>query len=154
MALAMWCLPSVQGLLAQATARAGCGRATWWLRSAALAAMGLTVAISPLWAGRVYRDGQLIRDVERIARIVPPRATLVVPPSMENEWSLQAYLYRLHHISVETTDALTPSAYHLDFVDSPQDLPNDFTLIDAGLTLYRLSKPSNIAALGDDPPNR
>ena len=150
MALALWCLPSVQALVAQATARAGCGRATWWLRTAALGAMGLTVAISPLWAGRLYRDGQLIRDVERIARIVGPHAIVVIPRSMENEWSLQAYLYRLHYISVEATDAEATGAYHLDFADSPRDLPNDFTLTDSGLTLYRLSKPSRIAALGDD----
>jgi hypothetical protein len=150
MGLALWCLPAVQALLSRASTRGGWERTTWRVRSIALAAMGLTVLFSPLWAGTYHRDRQVMLDVERIARVVEPHATLVVPLAMEHEWSLEAYLYRGHFISLKVTDAVAPGAYHLDFANSPRALPSDFELAGEQLALYRLYKPSRIAALGGD----
>lgn len=146
MALALWCLPSVDALITQATARATSFRATRWLRATAACAIGLVVAISPLWAGTMIRDRQIIQDVERIARFIEPHTTLVAAPEMENEWSLQAYLYRLHYISVKVTAGECPGAYRLDFANSQREVPSS-VVEDSNLTLYRLYKPASITAL-------
>jgi hypothetical protein len=146
MALALWCLPAVDAILRRAAQRAGWNRATWWTRFAALTTMGLVVGLSPCWAGRYHRDRSLGQDVEEIARVVEPHATIAIPQSMEHEWSLQAYLFRWHYISLEVTEEPAPGAFQLNFA-AATEVPENLELASHSLALYRLYRPSGTTAL-------
>ena len=68
------------------------------MRGVAVGAVVATVILSPLWAGKIFRDQQLIRDVEEIGRVAGPHVRLNIPQAMWNAWSPQAYLCRMFYI--------------------------------------------------------
>src|SRR5262249_154891 len=95
LALALLCLPAVERLAAIAAARPATPRVAWWLRAACLTSIVALIALSPLFAGRYIRDGQLAAEVERFSRVAGDGTTIVAHRALKDEWSLQAYLYRL-----------------------------------------------------------
>src|SRR4029078_12986103 len=142
MALAIWVLPDVAALADAWSARASFVRTSRWLRIAALAAALLAVLLSPLWYGRGLRDSELMRDVDCIARVVDPRDKIVTGATMEREWSLPAYLYRGHFISLEPAGAA--ATYRLELAESLEAPGPGYTLEDSGLTLFRLYRRSEV----------
>jgi hypothetical protein len=149
MALAIWVLPDVAALADAWSARASFVRTSRWLRIAALAAALLAVLLSPLWYGRALRDSELMRDVDCIARVVDPRDKIVTGATMEREWSLPAYLYRGHFISLEPAGAA--ATYRLELAESLEAPGPGYTLEDSGLTLFRLYRRSEVATSAESP---
>ena len=143
MALAIWCLPAVAALTEDWAARASYARTSSWLRIAALGAAALAVVLSPLWYGRALRDAQLVRDVDCIARLVDPRDKIVMGPTIEGKWSLGAYLYRKHFISLEPAGAR--GAYRLELAESEETPMPEYLLQDSGLTMFRLYRRQDVA---------
>jgi hypothetical protein len=99
--------------------------------------------LSPLWYGRALRDAQLLRDVDRIARLVGARDKVVMGTAIEEEWSLRAYLYRWHFISLEAADAA--GDYRLELAEREEALMPGYALEDAGLTRFRLYRRQDVA---------
>lgn len=143
MALAVWCLPAAMAL-ADRRARAVrvelAARSLCWAASAGLV---LLVGLSPLWIGKTQRDASLIRDVERIGCIVGDHRTIVMPTSLERQWSLHAYLYRWHYISL-STDAGTED-FRLELANGPQPEGTDWAETNSQLELYRLYRRQHVA---------
>jgi hypothetical protein len=143
MALAMWCLPSVAGLAQAWTARASFSQTSRWLRAGAIASALLAVVLSPLWYGRALRDARLIQEVDQIAAVAGPRDKIVMGPGVDYEWSLRAYLYRRHYISLEP--AGVAGGYRLELAELADTRTPGYVLRDSGLTLFRLYRREDIA---------
>jgi 4-amino-4-deoxy-L-arabinose transferase-like glycosyltransferase len=148
MALAIACLPAADALADRWVHSAHFARSAGRLRVAAACGVSALVLSSPLWCGMMFRDRALVDDVDRIAEIVGPRATLAAGSEVREEWSLQAYLYRRHFISVAVDDR--PRRYRLELVEHPAAPSTGDTLQDAGLALFRLYRRAELAA-GPDP---
>ena len=144
MALALWCLPTVAGLARAWTVRDGFLKTSRWLRLTAIGSVLLAVALSPLWYGRPLRDGRLMQEVDQIAALVGPRDKIVMGPGVADEWSLQAYLYRRHYLSLEPAGAA--GSYRLELAELADTRTPGFALEDSGLTLFRLYRRDAVAA--------
>jgi len=148
MAIALWCLPAIVALVSSAHVWPRAAKAVNALHWVSVGAIVLCVALSPLWYGRTLRDRELMADVHRLAEHVGPHSRLSVAPELWNQWSLHAYLYRFHYISLEIDGSepflLEPSGPH-------RDLPSGCTLYDANLQHYRLYKTDRIAASPQPP---
>ena len=143
MAIALWCLPATSALIARWGDSARFVRLLGALRWASVSAIALCVAFSPLWFGRAVRDRELMADVNRIAEHVGPHNRVSIAPELWNQWSLHAYLYRFHYISLEFDEA---QPYRLEFVDAPPgELPPGCTVEATELRHYRLYKTDRIA---------
>jgi 4-amino-4-deoxy-L-arabinose transferase-like glycosyltransferase len=146
LAVALWSAPAVEHLLNRAKERPSLVRAGRWLRPIAVGTLVLTVALSPLWAGAALRDKQLLADVEQIGRAVGDHATVMIRPDMINDWSLQAYLYRMFYISTEVGSGGANAGFQLEPANVEQNPPAGCTPQAAGLTMYRLYRRSGVAA--------
>jgi hypothetical protein len=142
-ALAIWCLPAVAALVDDWVARASFARASRCLRIAALGAAVLAVVLSPLWYGRALRDANLMRDVDCIARLVEPRDKIIMGPTIEGKWSLGAYLYRRHFISLEPAGGT--GDYRLEHAEGDATPMPGYALEDFGLTMFRLYRRQDLA---------
>jgi hypothetical protein len=145
--LALWCAPSAEALVAGWAGRPSFARTARGLRLACVSTIVLAMTLSPLWHGLVFRDGELLDDVGRIGRIVGPHRTIAITPELQEEWSLRAYLYRQHFISLDLrTDS---SEYRLESVErTPQAAESAFEV--ARLSQFRLYQSTEIAARGRD----
>jgi hypothetical protein len=144
MALAIWSSPAVAALVDAWAVRASFLRTSRWLRIAALGAVLLAVVLSPLWYGRALRDADLLRDVDCIAGLVDRRDRIVMGPMIEEEWSLRAYLYRWHFISLEPAGAV--GDFRLELAERGETLTPGYTLEDSALSKFRLYRRREIAA--------
>jgi hypothetical protein len=144
MALALWCLPTVAGLAREWAARDGFLKTSRWLRLTAIGSALLAVALSPLWYGCPLRDGRLMQEVDQIAALVGPRDKIVMGPGVADEWSLQAYLYRRHYLSLEPAGAA--GSYRLELAELEDTRTPGYALEDSGLTLFRLYRRADVAA--------
>lgn len=144
MALAAWCLPAAMALADRWAAAASIELVARRLRLAVSAALLLTVGLSPVWFGRTQRDAQLIRDVQGIGRIVGDHHTIVLPTSMERQWSLHAYLYRWHYISLGADEG--SALYRLELANGLQPDDDGWIEADTRLELYRLYRRQQVAA--------
>ncbi len=147
MALALACLPSVIAIVDRVSQIPSIQLPLRRVQIGVGLALALLVAMSPAWYGRTQRDAQLIRDVQRIGQLVGKRQTIIIPSTMSDEWSLQAYLYRWHYISVHEADEC--EAYRLQRADEPQDLSAEWILADTQLREFRLYKRRELAAADD-----
>ena len=86
---------------------------------------------------------QLVRDVDCIARLVDPRDKIVVGPALEGQWSLGAYLYRRHFLSLEPPGAR--GVYRLELAESDETPMPGYLLQDSGLTMFRLYRRQDVA---------
>ena len=145
MAIALWCLPATSTLIARWSEKARFARALGTLRWASAGAIVACIALSPLWFGRAVRDRELMADVNRIAEHVGPHNRVSIAPELWDQWSLHAYLYRFHYISI-SFDADEAQPFRLELADAPGELPPGCTLYDTGLRHYRLYKTDRIAA--------
>jgi hypothetical protein len=137
LALALWCAPSVRSILAHLGTLPQFALSMLRVRVAALSAMGLTLVCSPLWYGAVFRDRELISDVDRIGQIVGRDSNLSVPAQIEHDWALRAYLYRWYYISLDGSTQDPP--YRLDPSEAPRRVGPGDTL-EARLERYQLSR--------------
>ena len=64
-------------------------------------------------------------------------------PTIEKEWSLPAYLYRRHFISLEPLGGT--GAYRLELAEFEEIPTPGYLLEDSRLTLYRLYRRQDIA---------
>lgn len=142
LALALWSLPAISALTEDWIASEICDRLSRKIRIAAAAMVIVTLAASPLWHGLVFRDRELIDDVARIGKIVAPHSKIQIDPELRDAYSLHAYLYRRHYISLERS--ARPDAYYLEPAESESNIPANYTLVDAGLTQLRLYVRSEI----------
>jgi hypothetical protein len=143
MALAAWCLPAAVALADRWATAVWVERTARRLRWAAIVGFVLLVGLSPLWIGKTQRDAPLIRDVERIGSVVGKHCTIVMPMSLERQWSLHAYLYRWHYISLGT-DAGAED-FRLELANGPQPDGADWAETDSQLELYRLYRRQHMA---------
>lgn len=149
MALALWCLPAVASLGERWMAAARFVRSARRVQVVAAGSMLLVVFLSPLWVGMTFRDEELIRDVERLGQIVGPHTTLDIGSALEKKWSLQAYLYRQHYISLGRADG--KPLYRLELAAHDEPSPG-YLLEDVGLERLRLYKRADVAAWRADGP--
>jgi 4-amino-4-deoxy-L-arabinose transferase-like glycosyltransferase len=145
MALALWCLPAISILTTRWTTATTFPRSTRRLRIAAVGLIAATVAASPLWWGMIFRDRELIDDVARIGQIVARRSTIQIDPALRDEWSLHAYLYRRHYISLEA--GVEGGMYRLEPAEGRSAVPPGYTFTDSGMTQFRLYVRSDIATV-------
>ena len=143
MALALWCLPAVASLAQAWATRDSFPRTSRWLRASAIASALLAVVLSPLWYGRPLRDARLMHEVDQIAALVGPRDKIAMGPGVPNEWSLRAYLYRGHYISLEP--AGVAGGYRLELAELVDTHTPGYVLQDSGLTLFRLYRRDDVA---------
>jgi len=106
-----------------------------------------TTVISVLQVGKTSRDTELLHDVYLIGEIIPQHSIINIDKSMWNEWSLQCYLIRHFHISVD------PSSNYHDFylkkktIDNvPIDKYEKVALTTKRYDLYKLTKDNNIVS--------
>ncbi|HTM54426.1 MAG TPA: glycosyltransferase family 39 protein [Pirellulales bacterium] len=133
LALAAWCAPAAEWLARGASARFALQRSfTFTWRAAAVLAVLITAA-SPLWWKHPLRDGELMADVDRVAQILGEHHTIAVGPELACEWSLQAYLFRRHYISVAAGDAYQ---FRLEAAEFPPATAEP--TVAAGLSQFRL----------------
>ncbi len=150
MALALWCLPAVAGLAQAWTARDSFPRTSRRLRMAAIVSALLAVGLSPLWYGRPLRDARLMQEVDQIAALAGPRDKIVMGPGVDAEWSLRAYLYRGHYISLQPASA--GGGYRLELAELVDSGTPGYVLQDSGLTLFRLYRRQDVAAAAGTAP--
>lgn len=103
MAFAFLAAPVVKVLLDGMSARA---TKIWTGFSLALLATSLTLCI--IQAGTFARSESMIRDVDAIAEVVKPRATVILAKSLHEEWSLMSYFQRRHYISLNMSGESLP----------------------------------------------
>jgi hypothetical protein len=144
LALALGCLPAAVALADRWAAAANIGRVARALRWGGAGLVTLLIASSPAWYGRTQRDTELIDDVERIGQIVGDHQTIGTPASLRREWSLQAYLYRWHYISLDSTEGTR--AFRLEKADRPPVADDRWELADARLRWFRLYRRHSVAA--------
>ncbi|HEY2894547.1 MAG TPA: glycosyltransferase family 39 protein [Pirellulales bacterium] len=142
LALAAWCAPAAESVARAASAKFALERfftLTW--RAAAVLALLITAG-APLWWKHPLRDGELMADVDRLAQIVGEHQTIAVGPELQREWSLQAYLFRRHYISVAVAGVCQ---FRLEAAEVPPATSDPS--VAAGLSQFRLyrlagSKPA------------
>lgn len=144
LALALGCLPAAVALADRWAAAANIGRVARALRWGGAGLVTLLIVSSPAWYGRTQRDTELIDDVERIGQIVGDHQTIGTPASLRREWSLQAYLYRWHYISLDSTEGTR--AFRLEKADRPPVADDRWELADARLRWFRLYRRHSVAA--------
>jgi hypothetical protein len=144
MALAAVCVPAVGALAESWAARPDFSRST---RRVCLSAGGCILVLivsSPIWCGQYFRDRSLLDDVRQIGRIVGPHGSLEMGPGVREEWSLQAYLYRRHFVSLELNGR--PRTYRLELVEREHAATNEYVQHDARLKHYRVYRRVGMAA--------
>jgi Dolichyl-phosphate-mannose-protein mannosyltransferase len=146
--LAVWCAGATESLVARWASRPSFPRTAHWLRLASISTVVLAITLSPLWHGLAFRDGELLDDVGRIGGIVGPYRTIAITPELQEEWSLRAYLYRQHFISLDLrTDS---SDYRLESNErAAQAIESELEV--TRLSQFRLYKSTKIAARGPNP---
>jgi len=128
MALALWSLPFVEGLLARASAHPRVVELVRW--TGIVAVVGAIVASAVLF-GSPARDAELLRDVHRIGAVVPAHSRVGVPAAMWNEWNLQTYLMRYHFISLDSSEE--PLDWYITRPDERPPVAASYRAMDLGL---------------------
>lgn len=91
-------------------------------------------------AGKFKRDKVLLEDVYVITRIVPKHSVISVAPKRWNEWSLQCYLIRFGHISLEGG---FNRDYYLHFKEDSLNIPPNYQPVDVSLQMFELYKKND-----------
>jgi hypothetical protein len=101
LALAAFCWPGVMRLQARYLEWATRDRNYHWAVGGFAALLVLAGIVSIQRYGVVTRDRELLSDIARIQAVVPAHSIIAAPQELRQDYVLQAYLSRLHYVSLD-----------------------------------------------------
>ncbi len=132
MVLALLALPSLSALI---------DKIQWTEKKAKLflyfSIVVLIVSLSLVFVqkGEYSRDEQLIADIKQLKEILPSKTICSTSISDFNNWGMQAYLYRYHHISL---DIQQPSTQKYFLTEGSKACPEGYSAVSSPLKRLRL----------------
>ncbi|WP_378183316.1 ArnT family glycosyltransferase [Aquimarina sp. SS2-1] len=88
--------------------------------------------------GAINSDVNIIRDVQKIIKVVPENSTISISPNMYNQWPLHGYFARYANISLDS-DIQKSHSYFLTQDDSVlNDISKKYDELELSLGNYRL----------------
>jgi len=112
------------------------------IQNASLILLGTGLLITLLLSGQYKRDKELLEDVYALTKYLPNHSVIGISDAHWNEWSLQCYLARFGHISVESGFA---KKYFLHFKEDTIPIPSEFRPINLPLHKFVLYEKINFA---------